>query len=45
MAHAELAKPELRALAAARHLLEQALAAHRRHHSGDNIATALYWAG
>ena len=44
-AQAELAKPELRALVAARDLLEQALAAHRRHHAGDNIATALYWAG
>jgi serine/threonine protein phosphatase PrpC len=45
VAHAELAKPELRALVAARHLLEQALAAHRRHHAGDHVATALYWAG
>jgi serine/threonine protein phosphatase PrpC len=45
VAHAELAKTELRALVAARHLLEQALAAHRRHRSGDNVATALYWAG
>ena len=45
VAHAELAKPELRALVAARHLLEQALAAHRRHRAGDNVATALYWAG
>jgi hypothetical protein len=45
VAHAELATPELRALVAARHLLEQALAAHRRHHAGDNVATALYWAG
>ena len=44
VAHAELAKPELRALVAARHLLEQALAAHRRHRAGDNVATALYWA-
>jgi serine/threonine protein phosphatase PrpC len=43
-ARAELAKPELRALVAARHLLEQALAAHRRQSSGDNVATALYWA-
>ncbi len=45
VAHAELAKRELRALVAARHLLEQALAAHRRHRAGDNVATALYWAG
>lgn len=44
VAHAELEKPELRALAAARHLLEQALASHRRHKAGDNVATALYWA-
>jgi len=44
VAHAEHAKPELRALVAARHLLEQALAAHRRHHAGDNVATAFYWA-
>jgi serine/threonine protein phosphatase PrpC len=43
-AQAELAKSELRGLVAARHLLEQALAAHRHHHSGDNVATALYWA-
>jgi len=44
VAHAEPAKPELRPLLAARHLLEQALAAHRRHNAGDNVATALYWA-
>lgn len=44
VAHAESAKPELRALVAARHLLEQALSAQRRHRSGDNVATALYWA-
>jgi serine/threonine protein phosphatase PrpC len=44
VAHAEFAKPELRALVAARHLLEQALAAHRRHHAGDNVASAFYWA-
>lgn len=44
VAHAELARPELRALVAARHLVEQALAAHRRHHAGDNVATSVYWA-
>jgi serine/threonine protein phosphatase PrpC len=44
VAHAELAKPELRALSAARRLLEQALAAQRRQRAGDNVATALYWA-
>jgi serine/threonine protein phosphatase PrpC len=44
VAQAEAVKSELRALVTARHLLEQALAAHRRHHSGDNVATALYWA-
>lgn len=45
VARAELVKPELRALVAARHLLEQALAAHVRQNSGDNVAAALYWAG
>jgi serine/threonine protein phosphatase PrpC len=36
-------KPELRPLAAARGIVERALAEHRRHRSGDNVASAVAW--
>lgn len=41
---AERGKPELRPLAAARGVVERALAEHRRHRSGDNVAAAVAWA-
>jgi serine/threonine protein phosphatase PrpC len=40
---AEKAKPDLRPLEFARSVTEAALAAHRSHRSGDNIATAVTW--
>ena len=36
-------KPELQPLAVARGLVERALAEHRRHRSGDNVAAAVAW--
>ena len=36
-------KPELRPLVAARGIVERALAEHRRHRSGDNVASAVAW--
>ena len=36
-------KPELRPLAVARGVVELALAEHRRHRSGDNVAAAVAW--
>jgi serine/threonine protein phosphatase PrpC len=36
-------KPELRPLSAARGVVERALAEHRRHRSGDNVAAAVAW--
>jgi hypothetical protein len=35
--------PELAPLAAARGVVERALASHRRHRSGDNVAAAVAW--
>jgi serine/threonine protein phosphatase PrpC len=40
---AEKAKPDLRPLEFARSVAEAALAAHRSHRSGDNIASAVSW--
>ena len=40
---AEKAQPVLRPLEFARSVAEAALAAHRSHRSGDNIATAVGW--
>jgi serine/threonine protein phosphatase PrpC len=40
---AEKAPPDLRPLEFARSVAEAALAAHRSHRSGDNIAAAVYW--
>jgi serine/threonine protein phosphatase PrpC len=42
---ARSAAPDLRALEAARRLVEMALDAHRRNPSGDNIAVAVLWNG
>jgi serine/threonine protein phosphatase PrpC len=39
------AAPDRRALEAARLLLEEAVASHRRNAAGDNVATALLWLG
>ncbi len=39
------APPELRALEAARGIVESALEAHRRNPSGDNVAAAVLWLG
>jgi hypothetical protein len=36
-------KPELQPLAVARGVVERALAEHRRHRSGDNVAAAVAW--
>lgn len=36
-------KPELQPLAMARSVVERALAEHRRHRSGDNVAAAVAW--
>ena len=36
-------KPELLPLAVARGVVERALAEHRRHRSGDNVAAAVAW--
>jgi hypothetical protein len=43
LARAARSKPELRALEAARGLVEVALAAHVRHGAGDNVASAVAW--
>jgi serine/threonine protein phosphatase PrpC len=43
LAQAARSKPELRALDAARGLVELALAAHARHGAGDNVASAVAW--
>jgi serine/threonine protein phosphatase PrpC len=40
---AERGRPELRPLATARGVVERALAEHRRHRSGDNVAAAVAW--
>lgn len=45
LARARCQLPELRALALARGLIEEALAAHRRRRSGDNVASAVFWLG
>jgi serine/threonine protein phosphatase PrpC len=42
LAHAASARPALRALEAARGLVEHALASHRRRRAGDNVATAVW---
>jgi serine/threonine protein phosphatase PrpC len=42
-AAAEQGKPDLRPLATARGVVERALAEHRRHRSGDNVAAAVAW--
>lgn len=42
-ARAARAAPELRPLEAVRAVAERALAAHRRHRSGDNVASAVLW--
>ena len=41
LGRAERSRPELRPLEAARSLVECALASHRRHRSGDNVAAAV----
>ncbi len=38
-------EPDLRGLATARGLVEQALEAQRRNRAGDNVAAAVYWRG